>query len=586
MPVSTQSVDENIKIQFLQLQSINNQLAVVKEFKKSVETDFKTVEKNIGNFGKSISKTFSLSSLGNKIGDTFNKGFKSLTKPFESLGSKIGGVFSGVRSKLASFNPLGAIKDKVKNVVKKPVTAIKTLLGKNDEQLKAKFYRTWYNPKKVAKIWAKEFSKNGGSGSLSFKKYADSSIEMGGSGLGGIFKTITKVLNRIATGISIIAASVAFFFDGPGAGIAIAIGITPLVLLIGFMFFKLFNKLEPLIDKIVNTAIPVIEKLGEKIIEFIDNPGPFIAKLVTGFINGLFDALEVIITRIKELLFKPFEMIGNTISSAIGSVKGVVSGVIESGKNVVSGVKNFVSSGFNKLIGRSEAPTVNMQNVDTNIFESMNTNLTDIKKTLESGLIYNKLITKLENMKIMKKLGIVSDKLHELMTELADAFQNFKNKIKEILPKIGNFIGDGLKNALGGIKSFFGKFFGGSENAQTEKTNTNIVTATGTNPFDEFIKGFEQMKKDTISLLKDIKEAVINIEKNKIKIGDTFAVNSGETSDGKKINNLQNVTLNYQVDIDKVLEKMDETNKRLDGILTNTSIKETSERKTESIWSV
>jgi hypothetical protein len=44
--------------------------------------------------------------------------------------------------------------------------------------------------------------------------------------------------------------------------------------------------------------------------------------------------------------------------------------------------------------------------------------------------------------------------------------------------------------------------------------------------------------------------------------------------------------LNYQVDIDSVIKKMDETNEKLDGILTNTSLTESSDRKIGSVWSI
>ncbi|MBO7527226.1 MAG: hypothetical protein J6T74_04925, partial [Clostridia bacterium] len=93
-------------------------------------------------------------------------------------------------------------------------------------------------------------------------------------------------------------------------------------------------------------------------------------------------------------------------------------------------------------------------------------------------------------------------------------------------------------------------------------------------------------KKESIQLLTDIRTSILNIEKSKIKIGNELATNTGTTSDAKKTNNLQNITLNYQVDIDSVIKKMDETNEKLDGILTNTSLTESSDRKIGSVWSI
>lgn len=54
----------------------------------------------------------------------------------------------------------------------------------------------------------------------------------------------------------------------------------------------------------------------------------------------------------------------------------------------------------------------------------------------------------------------------------------------------------------------------------------------------------------------------------------------------KKTNNLQNIALNYNVDISEVLTKMDETNRALEGILTNTSLGDNNERKSGSVWSI
>ena len=76
------------------------------------------------------------------------------------------------------------------------------------------------------------------------------------------------------------------------------------------------------------------------------------------------------------------------------------------------------------------------------------------------------------------------------------------------------------------------------------------------------------------------------IEKSKISIGNTFATNTAEASDSKKMNNLQNITLNYQVDIKQVLDKMDSTNEILNDIVKNTSINEKGETKPNAVWRI
>ena len=94
------------------------------------------------------------------------------------------------------------------------------------------------------------------------------------------------------------------------------------------------------------------------------------------------------------------------------------------------------------------------------------------------------------------------------------------------------------------------------------------------------------MHADTIKILSSIKAAVISIEKNKIEIGNSLAQNNARASDGKKMNNLQNITMNYQVDINQVVEKMNETNNLLTGILTNTSMNKQGEQKASAVWSI
>jgi hypothetical protein len=86
--------------------------------------------------------------------------------------------------------------------------------------------------------------------------------------------------------------------------------------------------------------------------------------------------------------------------------------------------------------------------------------------------------------------------------------------------------------------------------------------------------------------LGEIKNAVVSIEKNKIEIGKAFSTNNGEVSDGKTTNNLQNITMNYQVDITEVTNKIDRTNELLQGVLINTSLNETGNTKNNAVWSI
>ena len=75
---------------------MQNQLAVVNEFKNSVNKDLNNLNGNIKNFGSGISKSFNLNSLGSKLGNAFNQGFKKLVSPLSNLGTKIGNAFGKI----------------------------------------------------------------------------------------------------------------------------------------------------------------------------------------------------------------------------------------------------------------------------------------------------------------------------------------------------------------------------------------------------------------------------------------------------------------------------------------------------------
>ena len=164
-----------------------NDVAAMKE---TIPAKLDRTTNALSHLGTSLSKSFSLSSLGSKIGDTFNKGLKNLATPFKAIGSNISAAFSGLKTKIANLNPIAAVKEKLRNITKKPVAAVKTLFGKNDEQLKRKFFSLWSNPKKVAKIWNKEANVNKNMSTAGVKAKADIS-GIGGALLGVVSKFFT-----------------------------------------------------------------------------------------------------------------------------------------------------------------------------------------------------------------------------------------------------------------------------------------------------------------------------------------------------------------------------------------------------------
>ena len=576
MAESTRSVDENIKVQLHQLNTMQNQLAVVNEFKNSVNKDLNNLNGSIKNFGSGISKSFNLNSLGSKLGNAFNQGFKKLvsplsnlgtkignafgkikgaiTSPFKTIGGKISGAFGSFKDRLKRLNPITAIKDKAKNIVKKPITAIKTIFGRNDEQLKARYYKNWNSPKKVAKIFAKELNK---------RKTTTVTSKDGGNPF-AIFNSIAGLISAISRGVTMISFAVSFFFMGPGAGIAIAVGIMPLVALLGVAFYMLFTTLKPLIDGIIKTVIPIIQSLGEKIISFIDNPAGFIANvyegLVKGIVNGIFEVIDTLVSnivdRIKSIFGKPFEL----------------------ASQAVNGVKSFVGGVVDKITGGDESKKEGPSLIET-LFGKIGDTLVEIKDYITDGILFKSSVESILPLldKIFVSLGntfstVISNfilKMDEMVKTLINS-----NKSNDITNSIGNF----FKNLKTTAKTAIG--------IETPKTETNARAEEPSNPFTTLIAGFENMHKETLNMLSIISTSLLNIEKSKIKIDDTTGVNRGVATDGNRPNTLQNINVSNNFDMSGVIDELAKTNKYLDGILVNTSLDVNGNQQPNAVWSI
>ena len=507
----------------------------------------------------------SLQSLGNKLGNVFNNSFKTLTAPFRNLSVTIGSAFSnlkstlvapfqgfsnkvstmfgGIKEKFSALSPSN-IKGKLANVVKKPREAIKTMLGRNDEQLKARYYRVWWNPKNIAKIFSKEFQ----------KKQAKTPIkkETEKADVGSVFANVNKVLKNIASGVSLISKAVSFFFMGPGAGMAIAVGISPLVLLLGFVFYTLYKKMEPLIDSIQNTLIPLIETIGTKVNEFLQNPGQFIGNAikssVSGIVGGVVGGVTSIFSSNKD------ESSITDMDVVLKYMGGITRILRDTNTYIKNDLATAIHSKFKELIpSKPNEERTKTPMSDSTMFDKLNNSFLEYTTKMDS--FHNNLYTYLGDIRT------ILDKPQQTFTDVNKEFATslvteFKNSI-DMLFGIGE---------------------------RTVKENVDVGEAV--NPFTEIISGFEKMNRESIKLLSDIRTSLLNIEKNKIKIGADNATNTGTTSDAKKTNNLQNIALNYNVDISEVLTKMDETNRALEGILTNTSLGDNNERKSGSVWSI
>lgn len=611
-----------------------NDVAAMKE---TIPDKLDKTSSALSHLGSSLSKSFSLSSLGNKIGDTFNKGLKSLTNPFKALGSKISSAFTGLKSKLAGFNPIAAVKNKVKNVISKPMTTVKTLLGKNDEQLKAKFFRVWSNPKKVAKIWNKEMNKV--KAPVVPKKPSRVSGLLKSAGgivtkfIVGLFDALGKFLPKLTAWLHVTL--------GPYL-LPIAIGVLLLSLAI-FAMRDYIKELIPVFGKVLSIVAYIFDMVKGPVVSVLKGvmgvfTGLFdfvkniwnalsgIASTVAGiftFTSQLFDTInegwhyvsDILLNLLRPIrdvvvaLQPVFDGLVNLLKKFIDSPVGTA---VDVGKSIVGGIKSIAGGIFGRdeeTEGSNVLDSIFMKVGDAlfelkeyivgsglkdNLimaFDTVKTALSDFGTRIKEGIksAFDYALVKINNMKVFASMkNYMETLIPEFHTELYRKMDALGMSISAIgimsgssLVNTAKDVFNGISTAAAGLKNKIKGFFG------FEVTEEDKKAAEGPkNQFEEFIKGFEQMRKDSITLLSDIKAAVISIEKNKIEIGNSFAQNNAQASDGKKTNTLQNITMNYQVDINQVTEKIDRTNEILQGILTNTSITDKGEQKASAVWSI
>lgn len=591
----------------------------------------------LSHLGTSLFKSFSLSSLGSKIGDAFNKGLKSLTNPFKALGGKISSAFTGLKTKLAGFNPIAAVKNKVKNVISKPVAAVKTLFGKNDEQLKAKFFRVWSNPKKVAKIWNKEMN-----------KAKAPVVPKKPSKVGGLLKSAGGIVKQFIVGLfdalgKFLPKLTAWFHVTLGPYLApIAIGVLLLSLAI-FAMRDYIKELIPVFGKVLSTVADIFDMVKGPVVSVLKGvmgvfTGMFdfvknlwnalsgIASTVAGiftFTSQLFDTVNEGWTYVSDILLNLLRPIRDVVLALQPVFDGLVNllkkfidnpvgTAVDVGKSIVGGIKSIAGGIFGsneETESGSVLDSIFMKVGDAlfelkeyivgsglkdNLilaFDTVKTALSDFGTRIKEGIksAFDYALLKINNMKVFASMkNYMETLIPEFHTELYRKMDALGMAISAIEIKTGSSLVNtakdvftGISTAAAGLKNKIKGFFG------FEVTEEDKKAAEGPkNPFEEFIKGFEQMRKDSITLLSDIKAAVVSIEKNKIEIGKTLSQNSGEVSDGKKTNNLQNITMNYQVDIAEVTTKIDRTNELLQGILTNSSLTNDGNLKTGAVWSL
>ena len=588
-----------------------NDVAAMKE---TIPAKLDRTASALSHLGTSLSKSFSLSSLGNKISDTFNKGLKNLATPFKAIGSNISAAFSGLKTKIANLNPIAAVKEKLRSITKKPVAAVKTLFGKNDEQLKRKFFSLWSNPKKVAKIWNKEANVNKNMSTAGVKAKADIS-GIGGALLGVVSKFFTMADKFIT---KLLVKGVAALHSAIGPYVFLIIGA---IVLFTLLFKDEIKKIIPIFSRVLGIAADILDMIKgplgtmfTNLINIFSNLYAVINTVISGILGGIANTLAGIFTftqNVIETVNKTFNMISDVLITLLTPIRDVVLALqpvfegmvnllrdfiknpvgtaVEVGKSVVSGFKNLVG-GFFGSDTRDEAEG---ESILENLFTTVKDTLIEVKDYLLGDTFrenlkstFNYLLDKLYSSKVFKFMEEAFVRVFQFYDEMLGIIRAVKEFVGDVVNKIGSIfdgagniaktIFGGVADVATGIKNKLAGLFSSDTKSEAKESN----------PFNEFIKGFEQMRLDTIALLTDIKLAVVSIEKNKIEIGNSFAQNNAQASDGKKTNTLQNITMNYQVDINQVTEKIDRTNEILQGILTNTSLNEKGVTKDNAVWSL
>ena len=588
-----------------------NDVAAMKE---TIPDKLDKTASSLSHLGSSLSKSFSLNALGNKIGDAFNKGFKNFTSPFKALGSNISAAFSGLKTKIANLNPIAAVKEKLRNITTKPVAAVKTLFGKNDEQLKRKFFSLWSNPKKVAKIWNKEANVNKNMSTTGVKAKAD--ISGIGVALLGVVNKFFTMADKFIT--KLLVKGVAALHSAIGPYVFLIIGA---IVLFTLLFKDEIKKIVPIFGRVLGIAADILDMIKgpigtllSNLINIFSNVYSVINTVISGVLGGIANTLAGIFTftqNVIETVNKTFNMISDVLITLLTPIRDVVLALqpvfegmvnllrdfiknpigtaVEVGKSVVSGFKSLVG-GFFGSDTRNEAEG---ESILENLFTSVKDTLIEVKDYLLGDTFrenlkstFNYFLDKLYSSKIFKYMEEAFVRIFQFYDEMLGIIRAVKEFVGDVVNKIGSIF-----NGAGNIaKTIFGSVADVATGIKNKLSNVfssdSTTEAKESNPFNEFIKGFEQMRLDTIQLLSDIKTAVISIEKNKIEIGNSLAQNTAQASDGKKTNNLQNITMNYQVDINQVTEKIDRTNEILQGILTNTSITDKGEQKASAVWSI
>lgn len=546
---------ENLRIEMdkAKLAVAQDQLSVVKAFKNSVQKDLRNGFATMAKPGK----LFDFKGFQNKIGNIFTSSAKSFASHFSSIGS----AFSGLKDKLTNafsnlnvFKAFSAIKDKfgeVKNKVKK-------FVGKDLETLKRKFFENWYSPEKVwlrqQKVaqrywhnqWKKEEKKRKVIEAKDFKKQLKQENK---NQIKGKEATVGQVYGKIAKAVDKIAATVSWFFSGPGFGIGLAMGLTPPVLILsaailglGYLLCKTLETLiSPIITIVSDTLTWLRNEIGGPIKTVLTSISNVISSYL-GIYEKMFKVVNVIFDKVAKFFDSPISTISNGFTKVAGKISNTFAPKEQKEKMKLS----------NKAKTQSE-----LENVYNNFKTSF------INPTLKRNKDFDE-----------KTFGFF-EKVNNKFIE--DSMKKNNTGALDIVEKTGRTIKEGLSNLWGSFKDVI------KQTPNNETIESTVVIPE--NSFQRLTESFDNMRADTIQLLSEIKTAVISISKNNIKIGNKVAdVGTGVAADTK----LQpiNVMVNQKDNSTEIINILKKMSGGVDKIANNTVPTENTTRRSPSIWSL
>ena len=549
-------------------------IAINKLYANSKEL-LKSNQQNKGIFN-SIKNSLSIKNLQSSLASAFTRSAKAFTAPFKAVGTAFTssiGRLKGFLTNLSPIKAIGAIKDKFDKTKEK----VQQFLGRDLESLQKKFfgnwadprkvltmqwklnqklwerkfrqdqakerrmnktnklsifrgptnyemqmnyYRAWNKPAKVAKIWANEFEKN--------KKIQK--VKGPEATLGQVFGALIKEVKGIGTALKTLLNPI-------GIGLAIAIGVTPGILLLSgalaLTAYLITQTIEKLGMPIVNVLTDIGSKIGailDRILSLIDSPISTIANGVKGAVNkvGAWLKDDGKAHEGQELNTMIFRIYNEWTTSFLTPIKSDLAKLVGK-KNENNYIKSFTKD-FKEFANRAVA-------------------FFDMKEHND-----NKIVTG----KVMEEFADTAKKV------MSKTFESAKNIYKDL---------------RGGVKEVWNKLTGGTK-AEPGKQAIN----TG-NPFSEMVSSFNEMKVETLNLLNSINKAVIEISASKLSMNRLNTPGSANTSDTKQMT--QPLQVVARTDTKNIETIMSTISTDIKSIVKNTALTDSGEVKKNSVtWSI